>query len=522
MKNKYSHKAQATNVGVVKVKTEGKGLGALKTLMVATLILLQVLLLIYVYVSFAMAFKWYLTASFVASLITCIYVLSSKKNGLSKAVWIIFLLLGFMFAHVIYLLSDDRFFFYRARKRYHKIFKKSEKYFINNDIDQSVSKAVENDCNFFKNCGKFSVCKNTLLNYFPSGAQLFDDVIERLKSAEKFIFIEYYIISDGVLLKRISDILKEKASNGVDVRIIYDDMGSHGTLTKKTKKELLESKIKMQAFNRLVPLFSVALNYRDHRKMIIIDGKTAYTGGCNLADEYINEKRLYGYWKDNGLRLDGQAVDSFSLIFLRQWEFLSKKEEDYSIFFNHYATYKKDSVVVPYADGLEYSLHIGKQVYENIISNAREKLYIMTPYFIPDEILTGILINKAISGVDVRIILPAVPDKKVVYGVSLNNAEKLSELGVKVYLMKNAFVHSKVVMSENSVVVGSINIDLRSFYQQFECAVYSNDKTLMEQVEKDFIQTIEDSEKITYDNRRRNNVIYRLAAGALQIFAPLM
>ncbi len=522
MKNKYSHKAQATNVGVVKVKTEGKGLGALKTLIVAMLILMQLLLLIYIYVSFASAFKWYLTVSFILSLITCIYVLSSKKNGLSKAVWIIFLLLGFMFSHVIYLLSDDRFFFYGARKRYNKIFKKSEKYIKDNGIDENLSKAVENDCNFLKNGGRFPICNNTLLNYFSSGAKLFDDVIDRLKQAESFIFIEYYIISDGILLKRIGDILKEKASSGVDVRIIYDDMGSHGTFSRKTKKEFLEAGIKLKPFNRLVPVFSVALNYRDHRKMVIVDGKTAYTGGCNLADEYINEKRLYGYWKDNGLRLDGQAVDSFSLMFLRQWEYLSKEQEDYSPFFNHYAYYKKDGVVVPYADGLEYQLHIGKQVYENIISNAREKLYIMTPYFIPDEILTGILINKAISGVDVRIILPEVPDKKIVYGVTLNNAEKLSELGVKVYRMKNAFVHSKVVMSENSVVVGSINIDLRSFYQQFECAVYSNDKTLMGQVEVDFNETFKDCQEIVYDNRRRKNVIYRLAAGLLQIFAPLM
>ena len=177
---------------------------------------------------------------------------------------------------------------------------------------------------------------------------------------------------------------------------------------------------------------------------------------------------------------------------------------------------------MPYADGLDYSLPIGKTVYENMIASAQEKIYIMTPYFIVDDAMTGLLINKAMSGVDVRIILPDVPDKAFVYGVTRNNAEKLTDYGVKVYLMKNAFVHSKLLLTENSVVVGSINMDLRSFYQQFECAVYTDDKGVMEQVDEDFNKTFLDSILLTEKNKLRNNVIYRAFAGLMQVFAPFM
>ena len=309
---------------------------------------------------------------------------------------------------------------------------------------------------------------------------------------------------------------------GVDVRVIYDDLGSHKVLSKKEKNALKKAGIKIQPFNRVTPFFSATLNYRDHRKIVVIDGKSAYTGGCNLADEYVNEKRMHGYWKDSGIRLDGNAVDGFTLMFLRQWEFLTKQKEDYSKFLRKAQQISGDSVFVPYADGLDYDKNIGKNVYENMISSAKEKIYIMTPYFIVDDTLTNLLINKAMSGVDVKLIIPEIPDKAFVYGVTRNNAEKLIDYGVKVYLMKKSFVHSKLLLTENSVVVGSINMDLRSFYQQFECAVYTDDDNVKKEVLIDFENTIKDSLLITEKNKLRNHLIYRAFAGVMQIFAPFM
>ena len=514
-------KSRSPHTEIVKIKTETGGLGALKTLIVALIIGSQLGLLIYLNIMFAVAFWWFLAVSFVLSVITCIYVLSSNKNSLSKAVWIIFLLLFFSFGYIIYILSDKRIFFRKAKKRYMRIYQNSEQYITKNEI-KLTNNVVERDCNYLFNAGKFTQYKDTKAVYFPSGTRLFDDLLERIKNAEKFIFIEYFIVSDGNLLNRFYDVLSERASHGIDVRLIYDDMGSHKTFSNKSKNKFKKAGIKLCSFNRLMPIFSVALNYRDHRKIVVVDGQTAYSGGCNLADEYVNEKRTHGYWKDTGIRLDGKAVDGFTLIFLRQWEFLTKKSEDYSKFFNLAKSVKNEAIVVPYADGLDFSMPIGKTVYENMIAGATEKIYIMTPYFIVDDTITNLLINKSLSGVDVRIILPEIPDKKFVYGVTRNNAEKLMDYGVKVYLMKDSFVHSKLVLTENSVVVGSINMDLRSFYQQFECAVYTCDQTVMDSVNEDFANTINECELITQKNKLRNHVIYRMLAGLMQVFAPFM
>ncbi len=518
-----SRKLRSSETRVVRVKTEGSGLGALKTLVVMGLIFLELAVMIYLYIEMALAFRWYMLFSFVASGLTCLYVLSSNKNSLSKAVWIIFLLVGFAFGYVIYIMSDERIFFKSAKKKYKKIFDDTNHILPESNSDiYDLKPAVLNDAKYLHNAGGFISCKNTATEYYPSGAELFDNILEDCRRAEKFIFIEFFIIADGTLFNRFFDVLSERASAGVDVRIIYDDMGSHRTLSRKTKDKIKKAGINLLCFNRLVPIFSVGLNFRDHRKIVVIDGCSAYSGGSNFADEYVNEKRMYGYWKDTGIKLVGEAVDSLSLIFLRQWAYLSDRKEDVQKFFGHSASPESESLVIPFADGLDYPGAIGKNVYENMIASAENFVYIMTPYFICDDIITGLLMNKAMSGVDVRIILPGVPDKAFVYGVSRNNLEKLSEYGVKAYVMDDAFVHSKLVLTENAVVVGSINMDLRSFYQQFEVGVYTNDPQTMEKVKLDFEESFQNSSDISVENGKKRNVFKRIAAGVLQLFAPFM
>ena len=507
---------------IVKVKTENSGFGVLKTAITFFITFAQLAFLIWINVAFAFLVKWWISLCFIVSIITCIYVLSSEKNSLSKAVWIIFLLLGFLFAPIIYVMSDERIFFFRARKKFNKIYSRSNDYIKDQPDFCKHNSAVVGDANYLFSAGNFNAYNDTSLEYFSSGTSFFDDLIERLKSAEKFVFMEFFIVSDGVVLSRVLDVLEKKVKCGVDVRLIYDDVGSHRALSLKMKNKMIKAGIKIQPFGRLVPIFSVALNYRDHRKIVVVDGKTAYTGGNNLADEYVNEKQIHGYWKDVGVRLDGKAVDGFTLTFLRQWEYLLGKSENYGEYLEQCDRVESSSLVIPYADGLDYKMPIGKGVYENMISSAKEKIYIMTPYFIIDDVTTGLIINKALSGVDVRIILPEVPDKAFVYGVTRNNAEKLIKYGVKIYCMKRAFVHAKVVLTENSVVVGSINMDLRSFYQQFECAVYTDDKNIMSAVNEDFSSTLELCERITEQNQMRKNILYRIVAGLMQVFAPFM
>lgn len=514
-------RAHSLNGKVVKIRTEGKGLGILKTLAVGILIILQLVLMLLLFLGVYGFFQWYQLVALVLSLICCMHVLSTNKTGQTKTVWVLFLTLFFYFGYIFYILSSEDIFFARAKKRYKRIFDRTNKYTPQYSGVNGVPQAVLSGCNYLWNAGGFATFTNSRLEYFPSGAKLFDDVLKKLESAEKFVFIEFFIISDGVLLNKFYDILSAKAAQGVDVRIICDGMGSHGTLSFKTRKRLKAAGIKLCYFNRIVPRFTFALNLRDHRKIIVIDGKTAYTGGCNLADEYTNQKRMHGYWKDTGLKVTGGAVQAMTLIFLRQWEFVCRKAEDYAPYLVAYPE-EKGGVVVPYAGGTDYNRSICRGINTNIIACALKKLYIMTPYFVPDEDTAKLLEQKAMAGVDVRIILPDVPDKSYVYRVSVDNAERLLGSGVKVYKMRHAFVHSKVVMSESCAVVGSVNIDLRSYYNQFENGVFFDDAEAMAEVESDFEKTFAASMPVTCENAARNRLITRIVAGVLRIFSPLM
>lgn len=505
---------------VVKIRTESNW-GVLKTVIVSLLILAQFALLIISGLYLIRLFQWLIVFSLVITIVFCLITLSSNRTGQVKATWILFMLLCPSFGWAVFLLSNEKVMFGLHKRKYKKIYNRTN-YLSETTIPKEISTSTLNTCKYLKKIGNFNTYSDTECKYYPNGFSLFDDMICDLKNAKKFILIEYFIISDGVLLSRLLDVLRVKASEGVDVRIIYDDMGSHGSLKRSTKNKIKKAGIKIHAFNKLVPLFNLALNLRDHRKIVVIDGKIAYTGGTNLADEYINEKRTHGYWKDEGIRICGSAVDTFTLSVLRQWEFITGKTPDYLTFLEKDKSFKitsSNEVVIPYLSGPDYSGSIAKDVYECLLSSAQEKIYIMTPYFIPDESTLSLLKTKATSGVDVKIILPKIPDKSFVYLISLDYAERLMEYGVKVYLMENAFVHSKLVLTENECVVGSINIDQRSFYQQFESAILTNNKNVMSALDDDFLDTISKSNS---HRKKKMGLIKWILIHILRLVAPLM
>lgn len=507
---------------VVKIRTEGRNLGVWRTFAIGIFILLQTALILLFYLGVISYFRIYQLVAFIFSFICCIHVLSTSKPGHTKTVWVLFLLLFNSFGYIAYLMSSERIFFGWAKRRYNKIFKRTEGLTCGYVELTHVCSQVRRDAEYLWNAGRFPAYCGSALKYFASGALMFDDVLDELEKAEKFIFIEFFIVADGVLLNRFFDVLSKKVKEGVDVRIICDGMGSHGTLSFKMQKKLRKAGVKLFRFNRIVPRFTFALNVRDHRKIIVIDGKTAYTGGCNLADEYINEKRMHGYWKDSGIKASGGAASGFTLMFLRQWEFVSKKSEDYNKYVTSFENVREGAVAVPYADGKDYESFVCKGVYSNIMAGAREKLYIMTPYFIPDEDTAALLAQKALSGVDVRIVLPEVPDKAYVYRVSVDSAERLLQSGVRVFKMRHTFVHSKVVFSENCVSVSSVNIDLRSYYNQFENGIYTNDNGVLCDVLRDFENVFKVCSEITGENSTRNKLFPRMVAGILRVFSPLM
>ena len=515
--SKNSKSVRSPDKSVLKVRTEKNGLiGTLKVATVAILVLLQLGIQIFLYGYFAAMSGIYSLIAFILSIISCIFLLSSNRSPASKAVWTFIILIFFEVGFILYFLTNSKFFFRRQRKRFKEIFARST---VPEYTEAEISDGrVKEDCEYLKRVGGFTPFCATDAKYFPSGGQLFDDILESVSKAEKFVFIEFFIISDGVLLEKFISLLSEKVRSGVEVRIIYDDLGSR-SFSRKQRKRIKSAGIKLMTFNKLIPAVNFVLNIRDHRKIVVVDGKVAYTGGANMADEYTNESRLYGYWKDEGIRVTGEAVDGFTLMFLRQWDFLIRKITDYKPYFKHYEKKENTSVSVPFSSGLDRDVFIGKELYLNVISKAQERLYLMTPYLVPDDAIFNMLANKAQSGCDVRIVLPAIPDKPYVYIVSLDFAARLAEKGVKILLMRDSFVHSKVVLTDYCAVVGSINVDLRSFYQQFESALYTNDKNVLNDVLSDFEKTFSECDPMT---KKENNLKNRLLALLLKVVSPLM
>lgn len=499
-----------------KMKTENISFGALKTGIFLLLILIQMVLLVLSYLTIFAGFKSFLTISLIISVATCIYILSSNKNSHSKAVWILFIMINYSFGYLFYFASHEKFLFRNFKKRYNKIYESTKKF---NSPQLITNNQINNLLYQTENLNTYS---NNIFKYHNNGKDYFDAMLEKIKHAKKYIFLEFYIIANGKLWKRFVKLLEQKVKEGVEVRVIYDSFGSHKYLPRKQKKQIRALGIKLKSFNKFIPKFSIILNFRNHRKIAIIDGETIFTGGANIGDEYVNAKNPYGYWKDCGVEIEGPATKEFLLMFLRQWSFVTKSEEDYSKYISTANLTPGNTQITPYAEGITQNSDVVKNIFSSIISNAKEKIYISTPYFIPDNTLFDQLKTKALQGVDVRILLPDIPDKKMVYIVSINNAEKLMQYGVKVYCLKNSFVHSKIVANENEFTVGTANFDLRSFYQQFECGIYSDNEQATKDIINDFENCFENSTIITKEKMKRNRLPFRIAAGLLQIISPFM
>ena len=312
-------------------------------------------------------------------------------------------------------------------------------------------------------------------------------MLEELKKAEKFIFFEYFIVNHGEMWNSILEILEEKAKKGVDVRVMYDDLGCLSTLKSSYPKELDKKGIKCVAFNKLKPFAGVIMNNRDHRKILVIDGKVAFSGGINIADEYINKITKYGHWKDNAIRVKGDAVWNYTVMFLSIWNSFRHEDGDYTKFKYKFDNNINNGFVIPYGETPLDEEVTGEDIYLNIINQANKYVYIFTPYLIIDTDVINALNLAAKRGVDVRVVIPGIPDKKVVYTLSESYVEPLIKGGVKVYKYTPGFVHSKVfVADDNIATVGTINMDYRSLYLHFECGCYFENVDVIKDIKKRF------------------------------------
>ena len=377
---------------------------------------------------------------------------------------------------------------------------------------------------YLNRSGCFPVYDRTEATYFPLGENMFDALLTELEKAEKFIFMEFFIIDEGYMWGSILKILEEKAKNGVDVRVMYDGMLEVSTLPSNYCKLLQEHGIQAKVFSPIRPLVSSHYNYRDHRKILVIDGKVAFTGGVNLADEYINRIERFGHWKDVGLMLKGDAAASFTLLFLQMWN-ITEKEAVFEPWLNAPSDLPgvPSGYVIPYGDCPLDNDKVGEAVYMDILNRAVDYVHIMTPYLILDGELETALKYAAQRGVDVKLILPGIPDKKLAFALAKSHYKRLVEAGVKIYEYTPGFVHAKVFTSDDKkAVVGTINLDYRSLYHHFECAAYMYKTACIPDIERDFQETLAKCREVTPESIKNEKFFYKAAGSLIQFIAPLM
>ena len=498
--------------------------------MTALLLVLQLALLILMMVRFSDYFVYFYCFCILLSVVAVLYIVSDYSDPGYKIAWIIPILIFPVFGGLVYLLLGGNRLTSGMRRRMQ-------------GVEQQMADALAADCkadrlypygsdavNQSRYLEQYAHCpayRNTEAVYFPLGDDVFPRMLEELKRAERYIFIEYFIIEPGVFWDSILAILEEKARAGVDVRVIYDDIGSLFTLPKDYAAQLEKKGIRCCVFNRFVPVLSLRLNNRDHRKMCIIDGHTAFTGGINLADEYINRTVKYGHWKDSAILLRGEAVWSMTVTFLSTWDYIRGEKETLEDFRaerlpalprecgNYFAQ--------PYVDSPLDNEPVGETVYLNLISKARSYVYITTPYLIISDSVNTALCNAAKSGVDVRIMTPHVPDKKIIFEVTRAHYERLLEAGVRIYEYTPGFVHAKnFVVDDIYGTVGTVNMDYRSMFLHFENGVWLCGAPCLMDIKADFLATLEQCEAITLQRCRSHSSGRLLLRSVLRILAPLM
>lgn len=497
---------------------------------VAVSILLQVFWLFLVLWQFSYQFTYANLAIRTMAIIAVLVIVNKWINPANKLSWTFLILLSPVFGLLIYILFGRSGLTKRTRRRMDAVNKEVEACTVRDrqaqELLRGLDLSVYAQSKYINDWAGFPLYRNTRTDYYKCGEAMFPAMVKALEEAEHFIFLEYFIINEGVMLRTLEEILAKKAAQGVDVRLIYDDVGCISTLPPRYYKKLQALGIRCAAFNPFRPIISVVMNNRDHRKILVVDGKVGFTGGINLADEYINEIERFGYWKDTGIRIVGEAVWSLTSMFLEMWNYITRSTEDYRAFLpSVYQTepFADDGFVQPYGDSPLDHEYVGENIYLNIINRARKYVYIFTPYLIIDNEMLTALCNAAKSGVDVRIVTPGIPDKKIIFLLTQSYYAPLLRGGVKIYQYTPGFLHAKCFVSDDEIAtVGSVNLDFRSLYLHFECGVFLYRSRAVAQVKEDFLETFACSEEMTLDFCRNRHIVIRAAQSVLRLFAPLL
>ncbi len=501
-----------------------------KTAFVAYLILLQLLFILSIVSILSVYSKFIHRILNLLSIIMVIYVMNKDENPSYKLAWIVVIMAVPIFGGLLYLLFGGQKVpkalmrrDHESQLNVHKIISQDEE--ILTEI-RSQREAAYKQANYLWKNSDFPVYKKTQTTFLPSGEVKFQYLVEELKKAEKFIFLEYFIIEEGVMWNTILDVLCTKVQEGVDVRLMYDDAGCIPKLEPDYYQKIQALGIKCKVFNPIQAKLAIQMNNRDHRKIVVIDGKVGFTGGINLADEYMNIKEVYGHWKDCSIMLRGEAVWNFTLMFLQFWNYdepVSDYYLDYKADPSAFADIADDGYVQPFSDSPTDDEHVGENIHISLVNAANRYIYIQTPYLVLDNEMKTSLELSAKCGVDVRIMVPHIPDKKFVFEVTRANYRSLLKNGVKIYEYTPGFVHAKTMVSDDQLaVIGTINLDFRSYYLHYECGVWLYKSRAVMDLKTDYLKTLALCEEITYEKYMKSNILRRAYRSVLSLFSPLL
>ena len=463
-------------------------------------------------------------------LLIVLWIVNKRMNPSYKLLWTILILSSPVLGVGIYFLLGESRVARKMQRSYEKVLQQ-EKHLIQENVHtrerlDEKNRDISNQSRYIRDFSAFPLQEHTDCEYYKSGEDMFYPLLEALRNAEHFIFLEYFIIGEGVMWSSILEILEEKAAAGVDVRLIFDDWGCITTLPYHFYKEFQKKGIQCAAFNPFRPVMNIILNNRDHRKICVVDGYIGFTGGINLADEYINRKERFGYWKDTAIRLKGEGVWNLTVMFLQMWSVVTRMEvsfQDYRPHCYHPDPFEGEGFVQPYCDTPLDDEVVGENVYMNMINRASRYVYICTPYLIIDNEMMTSLCLAAKSGVNIKIITPGIPDKKLVFLLTQSYYEQLIQAGVEIYEYQPGFVHAKsFVCDDELAVIGTINMDYRSLYLHFENGVWIYENYVIQDMKADYLEMLKVCKKIDLDFCRKRSALDRAFQSILRLMAPLI
>ncbi|MCR5594381.1 MAG: cardiolipin synthase [Lachnospiraceae bacterium] len=506
-----------------------------RAIIYSLLIILQFTLFILFILRFRTYFHYYTIIETVIASIIILYMYAIDMDPSAKLSWAVLMIFMPLAGSIMFLFSQMEVGHRHLRNRSNDIVRSTMDTLGHNE---SVLDMVKEDYpglvklhDYINTTGCFPLFGDTETKYYPSGESFFEDYLKELEKAKNYIFIEYFIIGEGYMWGKILDVLKKKAEEGVEIRVLYDGVCEFVLLPHNYPSLLAGLGIKARTFSSIVPMLSTYYNYRDHRKITVIDGKCAFTGGLNLSDEYINIGSRFGHWKDGAVKLKGDAAISFTLMFLQMWDCADERSDDKEDYLKYFPNDGIDRTsvqnielgyVMPYADCPLDGIRVGEDVYIDMFYSACDHIYVMTPYLVMDGEMKAAMVYAAQRGVDVRVIIPGIPDKKVIYSLAKVESKSLIKSGIKIYEYTPGFLHTKAVISDDTkAVVGTINMDYRSLYHHFECAAYMYKTPCIADIRCDFEETFKKCREVTLDTIRHDSFFYKILGTFMRFLAPL-